>query len=59
MVTVEVQVDRQDVADQNIVDRKELGEDVHDNDEAHILLADEIFEIVELGIWGFGSVQLK
>jgi len=59
METIEVQIGAEDVTNQNVVDRKEAGEDVYDNDEAHIFLADEIVEIVELGVWGFRPVQLE
>jgi hypothetical protein len=50
MKSVEKQMDAQDVADENVVDRKEVGLDVHHNDEARIFFADEIFHDVELGI---------
>ena len=50
MKPVEIQVDAQDVADQNVIDRKEVGLNVHHDDEARIFFADEIFHDVELGI---------
>ena len=59
MKPVEMQVDAQDVADQNVIDRKEVGLDVQHNDEARIFFADKVLEDVELGIPGWNSGHLQ
>lgn len=50
MKPVQEEVDAEDVADQDIVDWKQVPLDVHYNHEAHIFFAEEELEIVESGI---------
>lgn len=58
MESVQVQIHTQDVANENVVNRKAVPSDVDDNDEARISLADEVFVEVGLGMLDSGTGNL-